>query len=91
MTYPSTTQWKGIWLVFLTSVATAITATKASPALLAMKQELALSIVQIGWIMSSVAIATVLLGVFALLQLPNKEALINHPSGDMSPALQPDG
>ncbi len=27
----------------------------------------------------------------ALLQFPNKEALINHPSGDMSPALQPDG
>ncbi|HIL91373.1 MAG TPA: MFS transporter [Cycloclasticus sp.] len=65
MTHPSTTQWNGIWLSFLTGVVAAIAVTKASPALLAMKQELALSIVQIGWIMSSVAIATVLLGVFA--------------------------
>ncbi|MEO1889860.1 MAG: MFS transporter [Cycloclasticus sp.] len=65
MSQPATTQWTGIWVSFLTGVVAAIAVTKASPALLTMKQELALSIVQIGWIMSSVAIATVLLGVFA--------------------------
>ncbi|PCI22618.1 MAG: MFS transporter [Piscirickettsiaceae bacterium] len=62
---PSTTQWTGIWLSFLTGVVAAIAVTKASPALLAMKQELQLTVVHIGWIMSSVAVATVLLGVFA--------------------------
>ncbi|HIL91677.1 MAG TPA: MFS transporter [Cycloclasticus sp.] len=65
MSPSSTTQWTGIWVSFLTGVVAAIAVTKASPALLTMKQELSLSIVQIGWIMSSVAIATVLLGVFS--------------------------
>jgi MFS family permease len=60
-----TTQWTGIWLSFLTGVIAAITVTKASPALLAMKQELQLTVVQMGWIMSSVAVATVLLGIFS--------------------------
>ena len=65
MTPATSTQWSSIWLSFLTGVVAAITVTKASPALLAMEQELQLSIVQIGWVMSSVAVGTVLLGVFA--------------------------
>lgn len=65
MTPATSTQWPGIWLSFLTGVVAAIAVTKASPALLAMQQELQLSIMQIGWVMSSVAAGTVLLGVFA--------------------------
>lgn len=61
----TSTHWLGIWLSFLTGVVAAIAVTKASPALLAMRDTLQLSIVQVGWIMSSVAVGTVLLGVFA--------------------------
>jgi len=64
MTTPQSTQWRGIWLSFLTGLIAAIAITKASPALIAMKHELQLNVVQIGWIMSSVAIGTVLLGVY---------------------------
>ena len=56
------TLWSGVWLSFLTGIAAAITVTKASPALLEIQKELPLSIIQIGWIMSSAALATVLLG-----------------------------
>lgn len=56
------TLWGGIWLSFLTGIAAAITVTKASPALLEIQKELPLSVIQIGWIMSSAALATVLLG-----------------------------
>ncbi|PHS72800.1 MAG: MFS transporter [Cycloclasticus sp.] len=65
MTPATSTHWTAIWLSFLTGVVAAIAVTKASPALLAMKQDLQLSIVQIGWLMSSVAVATVLLGIIA--------------------------
>ncbi|PCI67102.1 MAG: MFS transporter [Piscirickettsiaceae bacterium] len=61
----ASTHWLGIWLSFLTGVVAAIAVTKASPALLAIRDTLQLSIVHVGWIMSSVAIGTVLLGVFA--------------------------
>ncbi|MDX2426303.1 MAG: MFS transporter [Cycloclasticus sp.] len=59
------TQWAAVWFSFITGVAAAITVTKASPALLEIKKELPLSIIQIGWIMSSAAVATILLGVYA--------------------------
>ena len=65
MTPVSKTHWLGIWLSFLSGVVAAITVTKASPALIAMKDELQLSFLQIGWLMSSVAVATVLLGIYA--------------------------
>lgn len=58
------TQWGGVCLSFLTGIASAITVTKASPALLEIKKELPLSVIQIGWIMSSAALASVLLGIF---------------------------
>jgi len=58
------TLWGGIWLSFVTGIAAAITVTKASPALLEIQKELPLSVIQIGWIMSSAALATVLLGTF---------------------------
>lgn len=63
MTPVSKTHWLGIWLSFLSGVVAAITVTKASPALIAMKDELQLSVIQIGWIMSSVAVATIFLGI----------------------------
>jgi MFS family permease len=58
------TLWGGIWLSFLTGIAAAITVTKASPALLEIQKELSLSVIQVGWVMSSAALATVLLGTF---------------------------
>jgi len=58
------TLWGGVWLSFLTGIAAAIAVTKASPALLEIQKELPLSVIQIGWIMSSAALATVLLGTF---------------------------
>ncbi|MEW4982196.1 MAG: MFS transporter [Cycloclasticus sp.] len=58
------TLWGGIWLSFITGIAAAITVTKASPALLDIQKELPLSVIQIGWIMSSAALATVFLGIF---------------------------
>jgi len=57
------TLWGGIWLSFATGIAAAITVTKASPALLEIQKELPLSVIQIGWIMSSAALATVFLGI----------------------------
>ena len=65
MTPLKKTHWLGIWFGFFTGVAAAITVTKASPALLEIQKEMTLSMVQIGWIMSSAALATVLLGLFA--------------------------
>ncbi|MBV1875573.1 MAG: MFS transporter [Cycloclasticus sp.] len=58
------TLWGGIWLSFITGIAAAITVTKASPALLEIKKELSLSVIQVGWVMSSVALSTILLGTF---------------------------
>ena len=58
------TLWGGVWLSFVTGIAAAITVTKASPALLDIQKELPLSVIQIGWIMSSAALATVFLGIF---------------------------
>ena len=59
------THWVGIGLTFIIGVVASIAITKASPALLVIQRELALSAVQVGWIMSSVSIATVLLGIIA--------------------------
>ena len=58
------TQWRGVWISFLTGVLAAVVITKASPALLAMQQEMKLSLVNIGWVMSCVAISTVLLAIY---------------------------
>lgn len=65
MTPIKQTHWLGIWFSFFTGVAAAITVTKASPALLEIQKEMTLSMIQVGWIMSSAALATVLLGLFA--------------------------
>jgi|TARA_R110002111_G_scaffold124747_6_gene189395 MFS family permease len=61
----TTTQWGAVWFSFAAGVAGAITVTKASPALIEIQKEISLSLVQIGWIMSSAAVATILLGIYA--------------------------
>lgn len=59
------THWIGIGLTFIIGVVASIAISKASPALLVIQRELALNAVQVGWIMSSVSVATVLLGIIA--------------------------
>lgn len=59
------TQWSAVWFSFAAGVAGAITVTKASPALIEIQKEINLSLVQIGWIMSSAAVATIFLGIYA--------------------------
>ncbi|MBQ0790493.1 MAG: MFS transporter [Cycloclasticus sp.] len=61
----TTTQWGAVWFSFAAGVAGAITVTKASPALIEIQKEISLSLVQIGWIMSSAAVATLFLGIYA--------------------------
>ena len=59
------THWIGIGLTFIIGVVASIAISKASPALLVIQRELALNAVQVGWIMSLVSVATVLLGIIA--------------------------
>ncbi len=58
-----TSNWFGIGVCFGAGLAAAFTMTKASPAALDLTADLHLSLLQIGWVMSMVALATVLLGV----------------------------
>ncbi len=60
-----TSNWFGIWVCFGAGLAAAFTMTKASPAALDLTADLHLSLLQIGWVMSMVALATVLLGVIS--------------------------
>lgn len=58
-----TKNWFGIWVCFSAGLVAAITMTKASPAALDLIADLHLSLLQVGWVISVVAIATVLLGI----------------------------
>lgn len=60
-----TSNWFGIGVCFGAGLAAAFTMTKASPAALDLATDLHLSLLQIGWVMSLVALATVLLGVMS--------------------------
>ena len=56
------TNWFGIWICFSAGLAAAITMNKASPAALNIAADLDLSLFQIGWLVSVVAIGMVVLG-----------------------------
>lgn len=60
---PSQTHWRGIAVAFLAGVAAATALSKAAPAALDLRQGLALTLAQIGWVMSAGTIASFLLGV----------------------------
>lgn len=57
------TNWFGIWVCFSAGLVAAMTMNKASPAALDIAADLQLSLFQVGWVVSMVAFATVLLGV----------------------------
>jgi predicted MFS family arabinose efflux permease len=57
------THWRGIVIAFLAGVAAATALTKASPAALALRDALGLSLTQIGWVMSVGTLASCALGV----------------------------
>ena len=57
------TNWFGIWVCFSAGLVAAMTMNKASPAALDIASDLQLSLFQVGWVVSMVAVATILLGV----------------------------
>lgn len=59
----TSTNWLGVWACFCAGLAAAMTMNKASPAALLIANDLQLSLFQMGWVVSVVAVATVLLGV----------------------------
>jgi predicted MFS family arabinose efflux permease len=65
MSLTTQTHWRGIGVAFLAGVAAATALIKASPAALALRESLQLSMTQIGWVMSAGTIASCALGVIS--------------------------
>ncbi|MEE8378894.1 MAG: MFS transporter [Gammaproteobacteria bacterium] len=65
MSQNKTTDWRGISVCFLAGIAAAIAMTKVSPAALDLRQSMNVSLLQIGWLMSTAAIAIFMFGVLA--------------------------